>query len=120
MDDESRGRIDVGGPRPERQCWAYSQSLQRCMLPAGHDGRHAITDEWDDDECASPYSFADDGPALPAVVRQDATPERLYDNQGNEIQYDSTPMALPSECAACGHVHVAACSTSGCGCLNAV
>jgi len=37
-----------------KQCWAFHKDGARCEHPAGHPGKHVVSKEWDDSDCAIP------------------------------------------------------------------
>lgn len=117
------------------RCWAYGPQGLRCEGRGGHLSEHSISLRWTDEECVTPANLGP--PSAPAFVKRvpewneilqvagvpepiRQEPSRFYDDQGNAIDYDDTPMDLPSTCASCNHTHVGPCPVRGCGCLNAV
>ena len=70
-----------------RRCWAYSPDIQRCAQPAGHDGKHSISTEWDDADC---HKFSPD-------IR---TPEPVYPTPP-----EPATAVTENSCVACTHKH---------------
>jgi hypothetical protein len=92
-----------------RNCFAYNQQGQRCDMPAGHPGDHAITTTWTDEECYAPYS---------APV---PTP-RVYDGMASFPEGSLGPPPMPGdtdECLICDHrMHRGMCKADECDCKN--
>jgi hypothetical protein len=65
-------------------CHAYSVTLDRCDMPAGHPGDHSITRTWTDDECFVP--------GAPVTLKEHGAP----------IPY-TLPEPGPSRCVLCEH-----------------
>lgn len=74
-----------------RQCWAFHKHGSRCEHPAGHAGKHMVSKEWGDLDCATPGEF-----------------------QPEPGTYEKTRAAAPVpapleekvlKCVACGHAH---------------
>ena len=81
-----------------RQCWAYSVDGLRCEHPAGHPGKHIVTFEWGDEECAVPVQ-------KPVQVPASAPPPPPQ---------EPPLVAAPTKCVACQHHHKS--GTCKCGC----
>lgn len=77
------------------QCWAYGPEMKRCELDGGHDGRHLVTNAWEDEE-----SLTFDG----GVAVMEATPIRtatLVDQAMPEVA-DMGEATSPGGCFMCG------------------
>jgi hypothetical protein len=95
-----------------RACFAYSQSRERCDMPAGHPGDHSITLTWTDEECFDP------------TAPIDMSEYRLPDLNVVRPVPDEEPVVFES-CVACDHPHPwhedgGACSLNDCGCMRYV
>lgn len=77
-----------------RTCWAISKDGERCGKRASHRGSHAITIEWEDEDCYTPK--ATPIPAMP--------PPPIAE----------TAQADATVCVACGHRHSAGPCKCGC------
>ena len=72
-----------------RQCWAFHKYGSRCEHPAGHAGKHMVSKEWDDLDCATPGEF--ESQPAPPVTEKSVTVPVLQE--------------APNKCVACGHAH---------------
>lgn len=130
-----------------RSCFAYNQQKQRCDMPAGHPGNHAISIEWGDDECYDPTAFVDlpplktysmggvDGGVMHPVLINNtgaiglpgdplpplaAVPDPVEDDEtlGPVPVYGQT---RPGSCVMCEHrMHVGPCERGQCDCRTGI
>lgn len=111
-----------------RQCFAYSQTAERCDLVADHDGPHSVSIEWTDDECFTPMQI----PLVAAApfdepesvtMQQIAAAERAWEARFTSVDQEAIAqvMAEPEPvkpptvpCVACGHLHQSGKCRCGC------
>lgn len=94
-----------------RQCWAFNTNYQRCDMPAGHPGNHAITATWTDEECS--WAKREDTTKVtipnPHSVTIPGTPGLLVTDMSEPAQKKDIP-----KCAACSHAHKGGPCKCGC------
>jgi hypothetical protein len=115
-----------------RICWAYNQQAQRCDMPAGHPGNHAISIEWSDEETFEfmPIPTTPTPPSASAsaedTLAQVARAEAKWDNRDKNIDHEALAeldFGRPAEeptlqdegrCVACEHKHQSGKCRCGC------
>jgi hypothetical protein len=102
------------GFTPIRPCFAYNLRGERCDMPGGHPGDHAITTTWTDDECYAPGAPLAMGVADGHIRPSHGETEHLVD----------VPVEL-EDCAVCEHLAEyhpmqGPCIHGGCDCKNYV
>jgi len=89
-----------------RICWALNKNLQRCDMPAGHPGDHAIQTTWTDADCYNP--------AVPTPVSNPGTVTAGAPVLPvTEVSEPPVLQAVPP-CAACQHRHKGGPCKCGC------
>jgi hypothetical protein len=83
-----------------RQCWAFHKHGSRCEHPAGHPGKHVVSKEWDDLDCATPGEF-ESQPATLVTEKSVTEPQPVLQEK-------------PLKCVACNHAHRNAECKCGC------
>lgn len=81
---------------PIRRCWAFHKDGARCEHPAGHPGKHVVSKEWGDDECAVPNQIAQ--PVQELV----------------QVPLPEQPVIEATNCVACNHKHKGGPCKCGC------
>lgn len=123
--------------KPIRSCFAYNQQKQRCDMPAGHSGSHAISIEWGDDECYDPAAFVDLPPLKTYGAGGGALHPVLVNNTGLAVVPDPEPLPdedpdtlgpvpiygqdRPGMCVLCNHrMHAFECERGSCDCKTGI
>lgn len=83
------------------QCFAYSRQRQRCDQEAGHDGDHAVSTTWGDDECFDPTIILP-APPVPTSVISVTNTARPIPIIGYDDDMDDLGAVAGGGCFSCG------------------
>jgi hypothetical protein len=102
---------------PVPRCWAYNKTRQRCDMPAGHLGDHAISVSWSDEDSFDPMDVpvpfipTSGGSIVPTTAftanrHQRVAVLRSVDEEGEffdtEIEEDADLLGETGKCFSCG------------------